>query len=151
MYILQRVRETRRVLTITLPVKLLLVIFPVLLLLSFAPVPGMAGSSLAASTTHASCPSTLRIGSSGPQVKTLQTDLNNAYQRSAYANNGYNNGRSGVIAFSDLPYDFKPPLSTDGQFGPLTEMAVKDFQESASLVSDGVVGPKTWGALLGGC
>ncbi|MEL6382144.1 MAG: peptidoglycan-binding protein [Cyanobacteria bacterium J06626_18] len=37
----------------------------------------------------------------------------------------------------------------DGVFGPGTETAVMEFQESVQLVDDGVVGPATWGALLG--
>ena len=34
----------------------------------------------------------------------------------------------------------------DGVFGPKTEAAVKDIQQSAGLVVDGVVGPLTWAA-----
>jgi hypothetical protein len=41
------------------------------------------------------------------------------------------------------------PLQEDGAFGPLTEKAVKAFQQSAGLSADGIVGPKTWPALLG--
>ncbi len=37
----------------------------------------------------------------------------------------------------------------DGVFGPGTEAAVMEFQESVQLVDDGIVGPATWGALLG--
>ena len=150
--IFQRVKETIGTLSSALSVKFSLVIVPILLLSAFAPLPGIAGSSFAASTTHAACPLTLQRGSFGPPVKMLQTDLNNAYQRSAHVNNGYQNAAGGgVVPFSDLPFDFKPPLSQDGIFGPLTENAVKDFQESYSLVPDGIVGPLTWGALLGGC
>ena len=35
----------------------------------------------------------------------------------------------------------------DGAFGPKTTGAVKDFQQSAGLNDDGIVGPQTWAAL----
>jgi len=38
----------------------------------------------------------------------------------------------------------------DGNFGPVTEQAVKEFQQGANLQVDGVVGPQTWGALPDG-
>lgn len=37
----------------------------------------------------------------------------------------------------------------DADFGPATEMAVRNFQLTHSLDQDGVVGPQTWAALLG--
>jgi len=37
------------------------------------------------------------------------------------------------------------PDDVTGIFGPQTEQAVKDFQQSNGLVVDGVVGPITWG------
>lgn len=39
-------------------------------------------------------------------------------------------------------------LTPDGIFGPLTELAVKEFQKEHGLVADGIVGNKTWDALL---
>ena len=36
----------------------------------------------------------------------------------------------------------------DGDFGPITEGAVKTFQSSRGLKSDGVVGKDTWEALI---
>jgi peptidoglycan hydrolase-like protein with peptidoglycan-binding domain len=42
------------------------------------------------------------------------------------------------------------PVDADGQFGPLTESAVMDFQTSRGLAADGIVGPNTWAALVEG-
>ena len=41
-------------------------------------------------------------------------------------------------------FDIQP----DHIFGPVTEGAVKQFQESAGLLVDGIVGNQTWSALL---
>jgi murein L,D-transpeptidase YcbB/YkuD len=41
-------------------------------------------------------------------------------------------------------FDFK---GIDGDFGPITDQVVRDFQGGAGLVVDGIVGPMTWGAL----
>jgi len=64
---------------------------------------------------------TLRNGASGTYVKTLQATLNSL---------GYNCG------------------SVDGKFGAKTLAAVKKFQKAKGLTVDGIVGPKTWSALV---
>jgi peptidoglycan hydrolase-like protein with peptidoglycan-binding domain len=43
-----------------------------------------------------------------------------------------------------------PAVTVDGVFGSEAESAVKDFQQSAGLTADGVVGPQTWNALPDG-
>jgi len=39
-------------------------------------------------------------------------------------------------------------LETDGVFGIMTQKAVQDWQESKNLAADGIVGPKTYNAML---
>ncbi|WP_305800061.1 peptidoglycan-binding domain-containing protein [Tolypothrix sp. NIES-4075] len=59
---------------------------------------------------------TLNFGDSGDSVKVLQRLL---------SQNGY-------------------PIRVDGNFGALTETAVKAFQSQHNLTADGVVGSRTW-------
>jgi len=40
------------------------------------------------------------------------------------------------------------PVAVDGIFGPNTEAAVKAFQQSAGVASDGIMGPQTWPKLI---
>ena len=63
-------------------------------------------------------PTTIKLGDAGDDVKRLQRVF----------------VRAKVLGPDDL----------DGVFGPKTEQAVKDFQQSDGLVVDGVVGPITW-------
>jgi peptidoglycan hydrolase-like protein with peptidoglycan-binding domain len=37
-----------------------------------------------------------------------------------------------------------PPIAVDGDFGPLTEQAVREFQGDQGIEIDGIVGPITW-------
>ena len=46
------------------------------------------------------------------------------------------------------PVLFTPPLVIDGDFGPLTEAAVRAFQTNRGITVDGIVGDEeTWPAL----
>jgi serine-type D-Ala-D-Ala carboxypeptidase (penicillin-binding protein 5/6) len=64
----------------------------------------------------------LKLGSSGMLVEALQRTLNERMKPS-------------------------PGLGADGDFGPMTEGAVIDFQKAKGLEANGVVGPETWAAL----
>lgn len=64
----------------------------------------------------------LRLGDSGPAVRTIQNQLNNISRN-----------------FPRIPM-----VATDGIFGPSTEEAVKAFQEVFHLTPDGIVGRATW-------
>ena len=69
----------------------------------------------------------LRVGSSGPEVVVIQTELNRIAQ--------------------DYPSIPKIP-EIDGIFGSRTEAAVRRFQEIFNLAVDGVVGKATWYELV---
>ncbi|WP_144121120.1 peptidoglycan-binding domain-containing protein [Catellatospora sichuanensis] len=64
-------------------------------------------------------PATVKKGAKGALVRTLQTRLN----------------------------VFGHKLRVDGDFGNLTQIAVKRFQKAKKLTVDGIVGPKTWAKL----
>jgi len=69
----------------------------------------------------------LRVGSSGPNVVIVQTELNRISQN-----------------YPAIP---KVP-AIDGIFGPRTEASVRKFQQVFNLTPDGVVGKATWYALV---
>ncbi|HEY6737845.1 MAG TPA: glycoside hydrolase domain-containing protein [Actinopolymorphaceae bacterium] len=66
---------------------------------------------------------TIRQGASGEAVRRLQRALTAALGRT---------------------------VGIDGQFGPLTDAAVREYQDTRQLDVDGIVGPDTWGALQAG-
>ncbi len=53
-----------------------------------------------------------------------------------------------VRSLQDLLRARNHPVGVDGIFGPLTEAAVKAFQQGNGLSADGIVGPLTWPKLV---
>jgi peptidoglycan hydrolase-like protein with peptidoglycan-binding domain len=52
--------------------------------------------------------------------------------------------------FRNLSGDPAQGVQIDGIFGPMTDEAVRGFQEALEIAVDGVVGPITWRALVSG-
>ncbi len=76
----------------------------------------------AASPTNPAADAPLKVGSQGELVEDLQRTLN-------------------------AQLDPSPKLTTDGEFGEVTQTALKAFQKSKGLEETGVTDPKTWIAL----
>ena len=68
----------------------------------------------------------LRIGSRGPEVRTMQNYLNTIR-----------------IVYQSIPY-----LMADGVFGTLTRQSVVAFQQEFLLAPDGIIGPLTWNEIV---
>ena len=52
--------------------------------------------------------------------------------------------------FRNLSGDPSKGVQIDGSFGPMTDAAVRGFQQALSITVDGIVGPVTWQALISG-
>jgi peptidoglycan hydrolase-like protein with peptidoglycan-binding domain len=52
--------------------------------------------------------------------------------------------------FRNLSGDPGKGVQVDGIFGPITDDAVRGFQDAVGLDADGIVGPLTWRALVSG-
>lgn len=87
------------------------------------PADGVIGSRTWTALLSAGDKPTLRNGSTGTAVRRLQRSLTAALGRT---------------------------VAIDGQFGPATETAVRDYQSTRQLLVDGVVGTATWTALQAG-
>lgn len=83
---------------------------------------GIYTASAIAGTTSSWGGTSLKIGSSGSAVTTIQTQLLRIRKN----------------------YPLIPTLTVDGVFGSATEAAVKKFQTIFNLTSDGIVGKTTW-------
>lgn len=103
---------------------------------------GNSGSNSHGPHLHCSC-------SDSPQVYLGLGNKIDPYQ--FLITNGSSSGGSGsdsnVAEYQTLLNAFGYGLDVDGQHGPLTDAAVRDFQAKHGLVVDGVVGPNTLGAL----
>jgi len=83
---------------------------------------GLAPDGIVGPLTWAKLIIQVQQGNNGQAVRALQQLLNEKY--------GYG-------------------LAVDGDFGPATSTAVKDFQDDHDLAVDGIVGPNTWQSLIG--
>ena len=104
---------------------------------------GNSGSNSHGPHLHCSC-------SDSPQVYLGLGNKIDPYQF-LVTNGSSSGGSSGsdpnVLAYQKLLNAFGYGLVEDGQHGPLTDAAVRDFQEKHGLVVDGIVGPNTLAAL----
>lgn len=92
----------------------------------------------------------------GVNVCGISADLNNSFGNEGWwqvekPKEVLKKGAKGyaVIMLQDLLNKYGYKLNADGDFGLITEGAVKDFQRTRGLTVDGIVGPKTWDKLYG--
>jgi peptidoglycan hydrolase-like protein with peptidoglycan-binding domain len=71
------------------------------------------------------------------------------YKVGTFIRKGWQNSAGVKVAQNRLnSLGYRPKLTTDGDFGAKTEMAVEWFQRMTNLAVDGVIGPKTWGKMF---
>ena len=68
---------------------------------------------------------------------------------STYHQVGYGSTGSAVSKLQTILNEHGYDLAVDGIFGKKTQAAVRDYQKRYNLKLDGIVGPETWGSLLG--
>lgn len=91
---------------------------------SFQSSKGLSADGIVGANTWEKLVITASSGATGNEVRAIQDQLRNRWGYSA--------------------------VPIDGTFGSSTVTAVKSFQTSKGLTSDGIVGPNTWSALVGG-
>lgn len=91
--------------------------------------------------------STIRRGSTGALVVTWQNIINAELASGVPIPLVWRNARGETRSW---PGGALHPLKADGTFGVATEIATEAIQVRHRLEPDGVVGPLTWSALLGG-
>ena len=68
---------------------------------------------------------------------------------STYRQVGFGSTGSAVSKLQTILNEHGYGLAVDGIFGEKTRAAVRDYQKRYNLKLDGIVGPETWGSLLG--
>ena len=68
---------------------------------------------------------------------------------STYRQVGFGSTGNTVSKLQTILNDHGYDLAVDGIFGEKTRAAVRDYQKRYNLKLDGIVGPETWGSLLG--
>ncbi|BAZ30709.1 peptidoglycan-binding domain 1 protein [Cylindrospermum sp. NIES-4074] len=82
----------------------------------------------------------IRTGTTGEKITTKFPDLKSPSLPSL----GFGNSGISVRVLQRLLISNGYSMRVDGVFGPLTETAVKAFQNQRNLGADGIVGQRTW-------
>jgi peptidoglycan hydrolase-like protein with peptidoglycan-binding domain len=95
---------------------------------AFQKAKSLAADGIAGPKTWAAIVITVKKGSTGDAVRGVQEEFQ----------------------FRNLSGDPTQGPQIDGIFGPVTDTAVRDFQDALEIAVDGIVGPVTWRALVSG-